>query len=403
MTQPDTRTVFAGVDTRSNAEIPDWYDSDPDPVPFSRAVRTVSRSIDTDRFDPIDAYSPIYELCHRAGVDGRRLGEITFGEIRTYRSADRVQVDILFDGLEATLSRDEPVTMGLSTRFEDETVSADGFAQDITCTNSMRQLTERSELTRPSRDSLESWWRAHLQEMELVSSRLGNAIEAAQEIETVVEPELVPTLYESIGWPPSLATSAAERVIAETDSESVDREVDTELDESKFLPDSDDEDGAGPDDEDGAGPDAEGGAGPDAEGGAGPDDEDDAGPDAEGGAGPDDNAGSDAEPTTGSQDTETDGMAIDLWTLYSGGTYALTHEHPGSEGATFDEHVRLLNQLLVAPGQAIDLLESDGTTPRTVEAPTLPTTLLTRTGDPATTRSRSIRTTAARTGRGFDR
>jgi hypothetical protein len=49
MTTPETTTVFAGVDGRTTAELPTWYArrTDDDPVPFAEAIRALPRAATT--------------------------------------------------------------------------------------------------------------------------------------------------------------------------------------------------------------------------------------------------------------------------------------------------------------------------------------------------------------------
>jgi hypothetical protein len=50
MKDPETATVFAGLDGRTDTELPEWYaerHGDPDPVSFSAAIRDLPQAIDT--------------------------------------------------------------------------------------------------------------------------------------------------------------------------------------------------------------------------------------------------------------------------------------------------------------------------------------------------------------------
>ena len=50
MKDPETRTVFAGVDGRSDAQPPEWYaEQNPidNPVPFADAIRDLPRAVET--------------------------------------------------------------------------------------------------------------------------------------------------------------------------------------------------------------------------------------------------------------------------------------------------------------------------------------------------------------------
>lgn len=54
-----------------------------------------------------------------------------------------------------------------------------------------------------------------------------------------------------------------------------------------------------------------------------------------------------------------DPLNIDLWTLHSGATYALTHFYSGKEGASLDGYVRVANDLLFNPEATLDLLRDE--------------------------------------------
>ena len=53
----------------------------------------------------------------------------------------------------------------------------------------------------------------------------------------------------------------------------------------------------------------------------------------------------------------TDPFEIDLWTLHSGATYALTHFFTGKEGSALDGYVRTANDLLFNPDAMLDHVE----------------------------------------------
>ena len=50
MKDPETATVFAGLDGRTDTELPEWYaeqHATPDPVSFSQAIRELPQAIET--------------------------------------------------------------------------------------------------------------------------------------------------------------------------------------------------------------------------------------------------------------------------------------------------------------------------------------------------------------------
>jgi len=48
---------------------------------------------------------------------------------------------------------------------------------------------------------------------------------------------------------------------------------------------------------------------------------------------------------------------IDMWTLHSGATYALTHFFKGKEGSALDQYVRVANDILFNPEGTIERVE----------------------------------------------
>jgi hypothetical protein len=53
-----------------------------------------------------------------------------------------------------------------------------------------------------------------------------------------------------------------------------------------------------------------------------------------------------------------DPFVIDLWTLHSGATHALTHFYRGREGSALDRYVRVANDLLFNPEATIETVET---------------------------------------------
>ncbi len=53
-----------------------------------------------------------------------------------------------------------------------------------------------------------------------------------------------------------------------------------------------------------------------------------------------------------------DPFELDLWTLHSGATHALTHFYRGKEGSALDRYVRVANDLLFNPEATIETVES---------------------------------------------
>ena len=267
MKDPETRTVFAGVDGRSDAQLPNWYaEQKPvdEPVSFADAIRDLPRAVETtvayqnpysdkwvetERFNavvepsrlreqasgeddteplfhiptdsyaiinPVDVYGPLEEVLRETDLDGRPLGDVMFGEIRQYRTGGEVHMDVMFDGLEVTLpGRSDPITMGVTSGYDffgGHAVYVEGFAQDGYCSNTMRQLTDK-EVIKHVGDvtDFRTWWEGILEQIELVADDLFEFIRDAQEIEIdfTEMPFSVTEFYELLGFPDYLAERAA--------------------------------------------------------------------------------------------------------------------------------------------------------------------------------------------------
>ncbi|ELY62596.1 hypothetical protein [Natronococcus jeotgali] len=131
MTQPDTTTVFAGLDGRADTQLPDWYASSHDvsdsPPSFAEAIRDLPQAIDTevayknpvtgqwvetDRFNAIVEPSRLgdTEVAYKNPVTGQwvetdrfnaivepsRLGDCTRADGGSMPGSDSGQVDPLF-------------------------------------------------------------------------------------------------------------------------------------------------------------------------------------------------------------------------------------------------------------------------------------------------------------------
>ena len=88
MKEPDSSTVFAGLDGRTDAQLPEWYERNTDvdePVSFAEAIRALPRAIDTtvayknpctnewvetDRFNAIVDPSRLRKQAHPDDVGG---------------------------------------------------------------------------------------------------------------------------------------------------------------------------------------------------------------------------------------------------------------------------------------------------------------------------------------------
>jgi len=328
MKDPESRTVFAGVDGRTDTELPDWYrrkKTVDEPKSFAETIRDLPQAVETtvayrnpysdewvetDRFNalveptrardhatddepgadplfhvptdsyaiinPVDVYRPLEEVLREETIDGTPLDDVMFGEIRRYRGGGEVHMDVMFDGLEVRLpGRADPITMGVTSGYDffgEHAVYVEGFAQDGYCSNSMRSLTDKEVIKHVGdvRD-FRTWWEEILAQVELVADDLFEFIRDAQEIDLEFSelPFTVTEFYSLLGFPDYLAERAAE----------------------------------------------------------------------------------DAEANAASP------FAIDMWTLHSGATYALTHFFQGKEGTSLDQYVRVANDILFNPEGTIERVE----------------------------------------------
>ncbi|QKY18658.1 hypothetical protein [Halorubrum sp. CBA1229] len=327
MKDPEEATVFAGLDGRTETELPEWYAEQYgglEPISFSEAIRNLPQAVDTavayrnpytdewvetERFNaivepsrlqaeadgdteaeslfhiptdsysiinPVDVYGPLEEVLREETIDGAPLGEVMFGEIRRYRGGGEVHMDIMFDGLEVRLpGRSDPITMGVTSGYDffgEHAVYVEGFAQDGYCSNTMRSLTDK-EVIKHVGDvrNFRTWWEELLAQVELVADDLFEFIRDAQDIDLDFSelPFTVTEFYTLLGFPDYLAERAA----------------------------------------------------------------------------------GDAEANAASP------FEIDMWTLHSGATYALTHFFQGKEGASLDQYVRIANDILFNPEGTIERVE----------------------------------------------
>jgi hypothetical protein len=334
MKEPACRTVFAGVDSRTDSDLPAWYADrvdDSEVVSFSSAIRALPRAtatevayrnpvsdewIQTERFNavvepsrlqqqvsdqddegedvdalfhvpsdsytilnPVEVYAPLEAVLREQTVDGRPLAEVAFGEIRQYRGGGEVHMDVLFDGLDVTLpDRREPITMGVTSGYDffgGHAVYVEGFAQDTHCSNSIRSLTDK-EVIRHVGDvgdveDFEAWWEDILGQLDLVADDLSGFIDDAR----TVTLDFSDLPFDVAGFYDLLGFP--EYLAAQ--------------------------------------------------------------------------AASDARANASNP------FAIDMWTLHSGATYALTHHFRGKEGASLDGYQRVANDVLFNPEATIDRVQ----------------------------------------------
>jgi len=329
MKSPETSTVFAGVDARTDTNLPEWYEArqnTEDVTTFAEAIRNLPQAtettvgyenpytgewVETERFNavvepnrlieqandnadsdplfsvptdsytiinPTDVYGALEDVLRAETYEDTPLSELVFGEIRQYRGGGEVHMDIMLDGLSVTLpGRNEPITMGVTSGYDffgNNAVYVEGFARDSYCANSIRSLTDREVVKHVGDvDGFGPWWESVLEQLELVADDLLGFITDAQDI-TLTLPDVpfdLEGFYELLGFPEYLAQQAA----------------------------------------------------------------------------------SDARANAA------DPFEIDMWTLHSGATYALTHFFRGKEGDSLDSYVRMANDILFNPDGTLERVERE--------------------------------------------
>jgi hypothetical protein len=96
-------------------------------------------------------------------------------------------MDIMFDGIAVELPPGEdPITMGVTSGYDFfgwHAMYVEGFAQDSTCSNSMRRLTDRESVKHLGHvGDLNTWWEQVLGQVGIVADDPRTFIEDAQNI-----------------------------------------------------------------------------------------------------------------------------------------------------------------------------------------------------------------------------
>lgn len=176
--------------------------------------------------NPVPFYEPLAEE-----VRDEDLGDSMFGEIRTYKSGGEVHMNIMFDAFEVAVDEDAgefdgPVVLGIETGYDffgNNALYAQGYAQDTGCSNSIRAVTDKKSRRHVGEiEDTNEWWADILEQMDLMTDHLADAIEAAQEIEldyldmnfseAFEHDDDLRAFYELSGFPSYLANAAASNV-----------------------------------------------------------------------------------------------------------------------------------------------------------------------------------------------
>jgi hypothetical protein len=171
--------------------------------------------------NPLDAWEGMETAIRDEG-----LGDEVFGEIRTYDGGGEMHIDLLFDNYQIEYTDDEdgrdPIVLGIRTGMDFTGSTAlyfEGFAQDTRCDNSIRSITEEKVFRHVGEVDLEDAISSILEELGVMTSRLAELIEMAQDIELELldmefaEPfdheDNLRAFYELAGLPSYLAVDAA--------------------------------------------------------------------------------------------------------------------------------------------------------------------------------------------------
>lgn len=171
--------------------------------------------------NPLTAYEPLEEA-----IRDEDYGDDIFGEMRQYKGGGEVHMDVLFDAFQIEYGdgdgNDGPIVLGIRSGYDffgDTALYFEGFAQDTNCDNSIRSITEKKSIRHVGDVDLEDEVTDVLEEMELMTSKMAELIELAEDIEVDVldmefaEPfnhdDNIRGFYELAGFPSYLAREAA--------------------------------------------------------------------------------------------------------------------------------------------------------------------------------------------------
>jgi hypothetical protein len=225
-TRASPRTVFVETDRFQSVYSPDklrsWFSGDDDTDQLDDPlwhVPTKTYSI----VNPLNAYEPL-----EGAIRDEGYGDDVFGEIRTYKAGGEVHMDVLFDAFQIDYTNDDsgrdPIVLGVRTGYDffgSQALYFEGFAQDTRCSNSIRSITEKKTIRHVGEVDLEDEVTDVLEEMQLMTHRLAELIELAEDIELdVIEMQFsepfdhndnIQGFYELAGFPTYMARHARQR------------------------------------------------------------------------------------------------------------------------------------------------------------------------------------------------
>lgn len=181
--------------------------------------------------NPLTAYEPLEEA-----IRDEDYGNDVFGEIRSYKGGGEVHMDILFDAFQIDYTDDDtgrdPIVLGLRSGYDffgSQALYFEGFAQDTRCDNSIRSITEKKTIRHVGDVDLEEEVTDVLEEMQLMTNRLAELIEMAEDIEVdMLDMEFsevfdhsdnIQAFYELSGFPTYVAREAASHARQRADNQ----------------------------------------------------------------------------------------------------------------------------------------------------------------------------------------
>jgi hypothetical protein len=171
--------------------------------------------------NPLTAYEPLEEA-----IQNEDYGGNIFGEIREYKGGGEVHMNVLFDNFTINYNDNnngnKPIVLGIRTGYDffgGQALYFEGYAQDRKCDNSIRSITEKKTIRHVGDVNLEDEVSDVLEEMELMTNRLAELIEMAEDIEVdMLEMDFAEAFdhddnfrgfYELAGFPSYIASAAA--------------------------------------------------------------------------------------------------------------------------------------------------------------------------------------------------
>jgi hypothetical protein len=233
-TRAGTGSVYVETDRFQSVYSPDklrqWLNADDDTDKVGDALWHVPTST-YSIVNPLTAYEPLEEAIRDEGYGGT-----IFGEIREYKGGGEVHMDVLFDAFQIDYNDDsdgsEPIVLGIESGYDffgQQALYFQGFAQDRRCSNSIRSITEKKTIRHVGDVDLEDEVEDVLEEMELMTNRLAELIELAEDIEVDMldtefsEPfdhnDNIQAFYELSGFPSYMASAAASHARQRADNQ----------------------------------------------------------------------------------------------------------------------------------------------------------------------------------------